>query len=373
MPSNILLKVIPLLIIISAIGLVDSYAQQKPDPFSRYRDFVKKPLSIEPKDLKHYAREEQLIREKLALDLSTRERSILAGIHWLLTFMDKDDNFDSVFPDFMLLMNTLTHSEDRVHQREIATSVVKQSLMRAEKKLSYMFEKSEPSRWGFISLLHILTNYPELEKSYHQFYRDNFAPIDPSLEKKLEKDFDIAIQAANYKRIFDILVESSFLHYYLLKEKNPDISLPTNKYQHYLREFEKFSYIDDHPIGPQFRNLGYLVTHVVLILTNYGEFPIEKNVVAQKAEAYIASSFDKARTQLGDFDLLAEYVQCLKIFNPGKNSRQLSELENFILELQRPNGSWGSEHDFKEGPYTSIHPSGAALMALNQSNFPRPK
>src|SRR6266536_2950486 len=102
--------------ILGLLILLAGYTYYKVDPFSAYKNFIKKPLSIKPKKLEYYGEEEQLIRSTFKLDLSKREKSILAGLHWIITFIDEDKNFDEVFPDFMLLMQTLSISNDRKHQ-----------------------------------------------------------------------------------------------------------------------------------------------------------------------------------------------------------------------------------------------------------------
>lgn len=371
MSYKVIARTVPAVFIVGLLTtLLVGYVHNKWDPFTPYKDFTKGPLSIKPKKLKHYADEEQLIREKLKLDLSHRERVILAGIHWIITFADDDNNFDFLFPDFMLLMQKLTMSENRAHQEEVAKLIVKKSFARAENKLASLFSADEESRWNFIRLFDILARNPEFQNSYFRFYQKHFGPNLRLNYKADGTEFLKAIELADYQILFAYLLQTSFLHYYLAAVKNPSAVLPSDEFPRLLKEFESFNYILDHPVdSPQFRSLGYLATHIVLYLTNYGEFAIKDGTNKRKAQAYIESSFDKVRHQLGDFDLLAEYVQCLKILNPGEDQR-INDLEKFLFSLQRPDGSWGSKWDFKTNPYTAIHPGGAALMALNQPNSP---
>lgn len=367
MSFKIFMKGLCALVLIGLVVGAARYSLRAYDAFSPYRAFIKMPLAIKEKHLKHYAKEELMIRNKLKLDLSQRERSILAGLHWIIAFADDDKNFDFLFPDFMLLLNTLSNSENRAHQREVVNSIAKSSLARAEKKLNTFYSNDEESRGNFISILQSLHRYPEFKDSYFKFYKNNFGPILKEAYEDDDKDYIKALETASYKDIFDFLVHGTFFHYYLVKNKDTDLELPEDKLQNYLKKFESFNYNLDHPLGDEFRSLGYLATHVVLALTNYGEFALMDGVNKRKVQSYIESTFDKART-LGDFDLFTEYIWCLKIFNPGKDTR-IKELENFIYALQRPDGSWGSKRDFTTNSYTAIHPSGAALMALNQSNF----
>lgn len=339
------------------------------DPFAAYRNFTKAPLTIEKKSLRHFAEIEEIIRAKLKLDLSKRERSILAGLHWLITFADADKNFGFMFSDFMLLMNILADGENRVHQKEVVNLIIKKSLARAEKKLNALYKPDENSRWSFICILQALRRFPEFQDSYVKFYREHFKPASEVNNEDDLAAFSHGVKVADYKLLFDYLVGASFLHYYRVNDNSNEMALPEDKFQYYLRELENFDYIKDHlTASPQFRSLGYLVTHVVLVLTNYGELKIAKSINQQKAKDYIEASFDKVRHELGDFDLFAEYVQSIKILSYGRD-RRISDLEKYIYDLQRPDGSWGSQQDFETNPYTGIHPTGAALMALNQSNL----
>src|SRR6185436_2404269 len=111
---------------------------------------------------------------------------------------------------------------------------------------------------------------------------------------------------------------------------------PKDSFPEYLKAFEKFIYQDHQIEDPRFRDLGYLATHIPLVLTNYGEYELNNSMNAKNAKAYIESSFEKTR-QLGDFDLFAEYIQSLKMFNP--KDRRIKDLERFIYSLQRPDGS----------------------------------
>jgi hypothetical protein len=365
---RVILRLAPALIILASITLWLGYSEaQKNDPFASYRDFVKKPLNITaPPLVKHYEHEEKLIREKLKLKLSQKERSILAGLHWILGLVDNDEEFAFLFPDFMLFMDKMSDCEDRIHQKEIVNLVIKTSFARAEKQLDKLFKDEDMARWRLIGLLPILLKHPEFISSYTDFYAKKW-PNNTQEFKDKNASFSQALKNNNYKALFDYLVWPSFLHYYLAESKNNKILLPNDKFPEYLEEFKKFNYQVHDIRDPGFRDLGYLATHVVLALSNYGLVPLTQSDNSRKVHDYILSSFDKAR-ELGDFDLFAEYIYCLKILEPQKNPG-IEKLEQFLYDLQRPDGSWGSEKDFQTNPYTAIHPGGAALMALNQKSF----
>lgn len=359
-----IIRFAPALFLLASITLWFGYAETKRDPFFRYRDFVKKPLNIiKPEKALHYGHEEELIRAKLKLDLSKKERSILAGLHWILGLADDDEAFAALFPDFMLFLDKMSVSHDRIHQKEVVDKIIKKSFARAGKNLDNLFTKEDMSRWRFIGLFPILLRHPEFRDHYYSFYEKHWPDLKKAFYVK-DLDFNRAMKEDKYQPIFDYLVWPSFLHYYLSEVKKSPVVTPEDLFPKYLEEFKNFNY-KEHPIDqPEFRDLGYLATHVVLALTNYGQLPILEGRNTQKVRKYLELSLEKAR-QLGDFDLFAEYIQSLKILSV-LDEQKLKELENFIYDLQRPDGSWGSERDFTTHPYTAIHPGGAALMALNQ-------
>lgn len=352
--------------ILSILGLITisiGYAQYRYDPFAQYRDFVKKPLLIKPTPLKHFANEERLIREKLKLDLVPKERSILSGLHWVLGLTDDEKKFKELFPDFMLLIDSLSHGHGRVHQEEAARAISKRALSMSLDKLSDLFDDKPESGWRFLGLLPVVSQYPELLKGYLDFYQKQWPKLNED-EPPSAKEFQKAVDEKRYQDLFDALVITSFPHYYRVKIKDSTVPLPPDRFPEYLKAYESIIY-KDHPIEDRdFRTLGYLVTHIPMVLTNYGEYKLPKGVNADKAKAYMESSFKKAH-KLGDFDMFAEYILCLKMFGPD-DSPHIKELEKFIYGLQRPDGSWGSQRDFTTSAYTAIHPTGAALMALNQ-------
>lgn len=335
--------------------------------FKAYQDPASKPKSLKTRDLVNYAEEDRLIAQKFEKKLSNKERAILHGLYWLIGFADSDKNFDFLSSSFLLLLYEMTFSKGRVEQQEIAKLILKKSLARAEKRLSKLFPPSERSQWMLIGLFHILLKYPEFMPSFQKYYEDKFAIKDPESQSKEEKrDFDLAIKDKSYRAIYEELIDTSFLHYYLSLTKDPIKKLPRDNFPVYLKQLESLDYDENLPVKSDiFINIGYLATHVILVLTNYGEFLIKNDVNMRKAKTYIKNTFDKVRNELGYLDLLAEYVQCLEILEP-RNNEHIKESIKFLIDLQRSDGSWGTASSIQSDPYTAFHPTWAVLTALNQ-------
>ncbi len=339
------------------------------EPFLAYKSPIPKPKTQQP--LKYSQPIDDVINETLKLELSLREKAIILGMRWAIHFADKDTNFNFIFPYYILFLHEMTFSEDRVHQREIAQLAMRMSLARAQVKLAKLYPKNEDGRWKLIAILHILLKYPEYKTPFLDFFREHFAHYPSTYTPSEGVGFSAAIQTQNYQIMGDYLINTSFLHYYLAKTKEPELALPANFFPEYLKKLEKFDYDLTHQTGDNnFMESAFLATHVVLILTNYGEFPIKDDINKRKAQAYLEATFDQVSNEVGNLDLLAEYVQSLKILNPGKDPR-IAGLEKLLFGLQRADGSWGSLQDFNSNPYDAFHPTWSVLTAINHPNTRR--
>lgn len=337
-----------------------SYIHAERDSFGAYRNLAPSSSPLLPQTLKHYTAAQKLIQNKLTKKLSRKEASILRALDWLIGFADKDENFDFVSTNFFLLLYEMTASRGRIHQKEVAQLILETSFARAQKRLSQIYPPEKDTKESFIGLLQILLDYPQFQAPYYKYYTRAFSFKDEKF------NFQKAQSSNDYRQMYEHLVSASFLYYYLLKDKATTLALPENSFLEDLKKLEKFEYKTSYPVPSyEFVQLGYLATHVVLVLTNYGQFAISPSTNARKAARYIQATFDKVRDKLGYLDLYAEYIQCLKILNIAPSAR-INKLEDFLFDLQRPDGSWGTEQTFKSDPYTAFHPTWAVITALNQ-------
>lgn len=335
------------------------------DALAPYRQNEPQAFVAKPRALDYYSQAEKLIASKLRLELSRKEAAILAGLYWLIGFVDKDSNFNSLASNFLLLLHEMTFSKERKHQREVAQMILKTSLACARSRLQDMYPRSLEGAWEFIALLPIIEQYPEFKPSYHEFYNKQFATLKKGEFEDDNNNYNTAIQNKNYSDIYNYLISTSFLYYYLQVTKAPIKGLPKDYFQEALIKLEPLEYDPNISLqDPNFIQLGYLATHVLLVLTNYGQHHIKDSVNMRNAARYIRDTLDKVRYELGYLDLLAEYVQCLKIIDPSDTN--ITSLDNLLFDLQRSDGSWGLKQSFPADPYTVFHPTWAVLTALNQ-------
>lgn len=351
------------LFIFSSFILI-GYVGPKFDPYIAYHSLSKSPPK--EKTLNYFQPVDDLIKNKLTENISSREKAIIEGLRFVVRMVDDEKKFDFIFPSFILLVYEMIQSHGRIHQKEVAELTLRMSLARAQNRLNKIFPlNSEERKWQLIGMFHILHHYAEYSAPYFDFYRRHF--LSSTHEPVHEIAFKDAIKQRSYKTIGHYLINLSFLHYYLRMAKNLDFPLPQDRFLEYLKDFEAFDYDFSHePNSEEFVDSGFLATHVILVLTNYGQFPIKNDINKQKAQKYIDDTLDKTRFQLGYLDLLAEYLQCLKILHTGQ--KHIAELEKLLFELQRPDGSWGTARDFNSNPYNAFHPTWAVLTALNHEN-----
>jgi hypothetical protein len=359
------LKLISVIFVVLGIGLSLFY-YYKSTPFYDYKPIFSDELSIQPISLKHNQTLEKNIRKKLLLPLLEKEKRILSGLHWLLKFIDDDQRFNDVFTDFIILANELKRGS-RAHQSEIATQLLKNCLKRAIPKLKQLFPADEEGRWDFIGILPILSKSTEFRSTYYAFYKQNFSTNKiPNYYEHHELSFNDAVNQSNFEVMGDYLIDISFLHYFIKSDTKNTLKLPANRFKHYLAQFESFNYnLELDKNSDSYSEQAYLATHIPLVLTNYGEFKIPSGINTDKVKNYIDKTYHSIRYSVNDLDLLAEYLQCLKMLAKSNSDERIPELERLFFSLQRSNGSWGKQTDFDGDAYNMFHPTWAVLTALN--------
>lgn len=339
------------------------------DSYRDYRAWSLKSIELQSVQLAFNQSNLQQVLVELE-QLNSRQRSltqldeVLAGLHWLIVFIDDSQHFQDLFSDFIIFSEELSRNSSYPQLAEIGSRLLVDSLQRAQVDLEIIFPADEDGLWDFIGILPIVAQVPEVKNTYLQFYEKRFSHLAKQAYQSEEMTFQQAIKQKNFHVIGDYLIDTSFLHYYQPTQNDLAIPLPPDTFQEHMQSFEKFDYpIELNSQSAAFSDLAYLATHVVLVMTNYGALPISTDINSQKVSDYINTTFPIVRFQLSDLDLLAEYLQSLKILQPADDPR-IKMTESFILSLQRSDGSWGTAEDFAGEPYDAFHPTWAVLTAL---------
>lgn len=360
-------KLLLLALFLIAVGVV--LVAYFSDPYRHYKSLLPQSIELNSVQLRHH--QPNLLQINTAFkSIKPQQKQIdkldeiLAGLHWLVVFIDDDERFVDLFSDFVIFSHELSRNKNYPVLSEIGEHLLTRCLQRAQYDLDKIFSSDPAGLWDFIGILPIVAEVPELREVYFQFYRSRFAKLPKQAYQSEGLAFNEAVASNNYQVIGDYLIDTSFLHYYLLKSDKPPIILPPDDFRVHMKAFEVFEYpmaLDSH--SDAFSELAYLATHVVLVMTNYGELNLKADVNSDKVSHFLDASYAEVRFELNDLDLLAEYLQSLKILNSRQDSR-IIETESFILSLQRSNGSWGTQADFAGDPYEAFHPTWAVLTAL---------
>ena len=302
------------------------------------------------------------LHTEIIAETDQKRKSILRGIQWLRDFSKTDENLYYVFSDFVLLLHELSLNTSDPEISLLTKSYLRDSYTRAAPHLSRIFDKDQTGKWDFISTLRLSLLYNIEKDSFLQFYRSylpkrNVRPYNRSFETALAKE--------DYDLLGDYIIDYSFLHYLLRDFPKLDISLPQDRFQEMIKRISELEFrYSIHSDPDDLYDQNYYVTHIAYVLTNYGEDPFPNSPLRTKLKTYLLELFKYVRQDADDMDLLAEFVHCLKYLGLGERD-EVQEAENFLIQQQNPDGSWGTQEDFQGDPYDIMHPTWAVTTALH--------
>lgn len=292
--------------------------------------------------------------------------SLHKALLWIDAFGEKPDNLYPVFTDFLVMLNELTQNP---HHRSIAIKaerLITRHLKKAANNLEEIFGDPIHSYWSFVSLIGIVEKYQESKQSYVAYFnRQATMPV----ELQYIPGFDQAIANHNIDIVGDYLIDISFLDW--IKQRNPDTDfhLPTGNLQPYLDQVLNSELFNKQPSSRSAESdMGYFVTHLAFVLTHYGERPFPaSNHWRQLIRNYLDKNTCVVANKLNDIDLLGEFLHCYKYLSVVNTATH--ELENFLLDTQNQDGSWGNVSDNSLSTYDRLHPTWSVATALN---YPKP-
>ncbi|MCB9640712.1 MAG: hypothetical protein H6728_13685 [Myxococcales bacterium] len=289
-----------------------------------------------------------------------QERAILAGLHWMARYVEVEKRFISVFSDYVLALHELTLFGKHRPWVEIVRSVIRRSFARAWRSRERIFSRDAAGKWDFISLIYLLYQHDIPRDPYVGFYHQFFVKGDITKGKSFEK----ALQQRDYDRLGDFIIDSSFLDLFLRKYKSSPFRLPKNRLAYYVRALEKLPLLHTSANADGYHDQNYFVTHVILSLNHYSETPLPDTPLLRRMLRYLKRELWTVRHKVDDIDLLAEFIYSFKCYG-AEGLPAVKEATRYLLFQQDPRGAWGKEEDWKGDAYEAIHPTLAAITALN--------
>ncbi|MCF7848707.1 MAG: hypothetical protein K9M45_07655 [Kiritimatiellales bacterium] len=290
-----------------------------------------------------------------------QEQAVLRGMLWQDEFVQDDDNLHFIFSDYLLMLNELAQRRPGA-VADGAREMLYDAFDRGSLSLPEIFEPDAAGKWDFISILSLIERWGISRTPYLDFYRQNF-PHDLNLD--YSRQFDEALECLNYDDLGDILIDTSFAHFFRKKFPDSEFDVPETGFTRYLAQVAGLPYTQKYTKDKDaYSDQNYYVTHVVFTAMDYGLEPMPAGALSREIRSYIESEFACVRHQVGDIDLIAEFVYCAKAC--GLDGRpEVQEAVDYLLSLQHEDGSWGTDEDFEGDAYDIFHPTWTVITALN--------
>ena len=323
----------------------------------------KKPFPVNPAGSasQKYNRDEiRMLRYELKhKSMDMQRAAVIKGLLWLLDFVQDDGNFKFIFTNYIPMLYEVSVINDDQVIRNNARRLIKNEGLRGEAYLESIFDENNIE--DIILLIGILEQTGAPPHKYIEYYNKNLKGYDG---EQCRADFYRAVKNLDYDKLTDGLCEYSHFRFAYKRGKNSDLRLPKD----YMNEFFTacaallFKYTISDESG--YHDQNYYATHVVFVMTGYGEYRIADIDFTRKLKKYLFNNFQIVRTKVHDIDLLGEYVECMKIFGQSQRA-DVRESINFIISQQNPDGSWVKKRDKDYDPYDLFHPSWTSITALH--------
>ncbi len=314
---------------------------------------------------KYNLEEIRMLRDDLHNTRMTPERTaVLKGLLWLFDFVQDDNNFVFIFHNYITMLYEVSVINDDPVVRKATRRIINNEARRALPYLDEIFTDSYKQK--LILIVGILQNTGGPADEYLKFYRNAFSGADVG---KNRVEFYQAAKKLDYDALTDALLVYSHLRFAYDRNMEPVFGLPSDQRDEIIRACSSLPYVHTIDNTDGYHDQGYFVTHAVFVLNGYGEYALPDNAFARSLKKYIQSSFNDVRTRFGNYDLVGEYVECMKMFGLGRRP-EVKEAEQYILLRQCEDGSWLKQRSKDDDPYDIFHPSWTSITALHYKFLP---
>jgi len=297
----------------------------------------------------------------LKKNISIQEKSILKGLLWSEKYVQKNEHFDYIFSDYLVMLNELYKSQYEF-VREISEKLIYYNLKRGSTRLKNMFENSVSDKWDFISVIPIVLRFKREVEIYSSFYRNNF-PETFNNKSYHKYSFNEALAKVNHDELGNYIIDMVFVD--MIKQKEILFPMPKNSLKIYMEKLKNISF--KYTQLDLYHDQNYFITHIVLVESHYGDRSINANdPLIIRIKKYFKKHFINIRYKVDDIDLLGEVIHCWKICKM-KRTERFNEAMQYLVKKQNPNGSWYDvkDADDDDSPYDVFHPTWAVITALS--------
>ncbi|HYA41718.1 MAG TPA: hypothetical protein VEF34_10465 [Syntrophobacteraceae bacterium] len=301
----------------------------------------------------------EAIDREISTTLNERNLAVLRGLRWCVAFCDDDGNFEFTFSNYVTMLDELTFNNSRPNLGNIVHTLILKEFERALPLLSKLFPADADGYEDFISILPVAYHHQVPRGSLRKFARRHFTRVKPADRMR---DFRRAKKRLDYDSLTDIVVGAAFIDMAYSWGVNEDFALPPNEYRTIMARCSDIPFTagfnDD-----SYQDQNYYATHVLLALNHYGQRPLTRSPTLDRVLEYLSGQYETVRRRVGDLDLLCEYIYCFRqAAFPDAGS--LDEGEQYVMSLQKSDGSWGTPEDFNGDPYDRLHPTWTAITLL---------
>ncbi len=326
----------------------------------------KKPFPVNPagSTTRNYNREEiRILREELDHTwLNAQRISVIKGLLWLLDFVQDNDNFIFIFHNYipMLYEVSVIHNDSVI--RDIVRKVIKNEGLRGAGHAERIFTKDNEQ--DIILMIGILERVNAPTGKYIEYFNKYLSGYNG---EKCRDEFYSAAKSLNYDKLTDSICDYSHFRFAYKRGMQKSLRLPKDYQDEFLRTCESLPFKYTAADEDGYKDQNYYATHLVFVMTGYGEYPVNDTALARKLRKYILDNFPTVRTRVHDLDLLGEYVECMKIFGLGHRT-EVREAVEYLVARQNSDGSWVKNRGKDDDPYDLFHPSWTSITAIHYNH-----
>jgi hypothetical protein len=307
--------------------------------------------------------------EKIELRLLTEKdrtrRAVLNGLLWAVKFAEDDESFDFVFSSYVLMLRELTLRRDDEFMSGVASELIRDAFSRLAPRLDNAFPAHNSGKWDFISILPFIYQFGVDDGPYLEFYGRQF---DMDHKPAHGETFEHGLETYDYDLLGDYLIDYTFLHFLNVSSPGHGFDLPQDRFEEFVEAVSALPLIHDcESDSTDYYNQNYYVTHIVFVVTDYGQVEMKDEALKARMVDYLQGNLETVVSDVGELELMAEFIHCLNMLGYGDDEGVSMTIEK-LLDAQHENGSWGTEEDFAGDPYDQLHPTWAVMTALH--SFP---